>query len=56
MEGFSRSIFSDVINDVITGKIEPTQYGGNIVDLHIRKDYTTVYNQFASDGTTRMYY
>jgi|GEM_PF-5917707 len=35
MEGFSKTIFSKMLNDVITGKIESTQYGGNIVDLHI---------------------
>lgn len=50
MEGFSEAIFYDVINDVLSGKRECAQFGGNIVDLQIRRDYTTVYDLFAGGG------
>jgi hypothetical protein len=50
MEGFSRPIFQDVINEVLSGQNNFKQLGGNIVDLEIRRDFTTISNLFARDG------
>ncbi|MCR8845345.1 hypothetical protein NQ117_16815 [Paenibacillus sp. SC116] len=49
MEGFSNPIFIEHINEVLSGKVDFRQHGGNIVDLEIRRDFTTVCNLFPRD-------
>ncbi len=47
---FKEPIFKEAINKVISGQSEYEEIGGNMCSLEIRKNYTTIYSEYISDG------